>query len=161
MKSILPICVALFFASCSATTELAKFEAASSEKALVRWYRKGVSLLCDAVCARSANGAVLVRLYKQSPVPLVEFRLDSEKNFIARGRLAGRGWAGTVPSAPPRFSTWIAFLTAYRESVGPGAGSRQLQIAATRVNYVKSGGKLKTLNVSNTETSEVISAVFN
>jgi hypothetical protein len=161
MKCVLPICVTLLFASCSATTELANFEAASSERALVRLYRKGVSLLCDAVCARSANGSVLVRLYKQSPAPLVEFRLNPENDFVARGRLAGRGWEGTILSAPGRFSSWIAFLTAYRESAGFGVGSRQLQTAASRVTYTKSGGKLRTLNVTNTETGEVISAVFN
>jgi hypothetical protein len=112
------------------------------------------------VCARSANGAVLVRLYKQSPAPLAEFRLDSKNHFVARGRLAGRGWAGAAPSAPAPFLSWIAFLTAYRESASFGAGSRQLQTAASRVTYTKSDGKLKTLNVSNTETGEVISAVF-
>ncbi len=59
------------------------------------------------------------------------------------------------------FSSWIAFLKAYRASAGLGAGSRQTQTDATRVAYTKSGGKLRTLNVSNTDTGEVISAVLN
>jgi hypothetical protein len=161
MRCILPICVALLFGGCSATHELAAFEAASSEKALIRWYRKGVSLVCDTVCARSQNGAVLVRLYKQSPTPLVEFRLEPENYFVAKGRLAGRGWAGPAPGAPATFSSWIAFLSGYQESAGLETGARQIQTAATRVAYTKSGGKLKALSVSNTETGEVISAVFN
>jgi hypothetical protein len=161
MRCVLLICVALLFTGCSATRELTAFEAASSEKAIIRWQRKGVSLVCDAVCARSQNGAVLVRLYKQSPAPLVEFRLESESYFAAKGRLAGRGWAGPAPGAPTTFSSWIAFLTGYQESASLETGARQLQTAATRVAYTKSGGKLKALSVSNTDTGEVISAVFN
>jgi hypothetical protein len=161
MKSVLAFFFAVLFAGCSATTDLASFEAASSEKALVRWYRKGISLLCDAVFARSANGTVLVRLYKQSPAPLAEFRLEPDDDFAARGRLAGRGWAGPATGAPGTFSSWIALLKAYRASAGLGAGSRQLQTDAMRVAYTKSGGKLRTLNVSNAETGEVISAVLN
>jgi hypothetical protein len=161
MRGVLLVCVALLFAGCSATRELPAFETASSEKALIRWQRKGVSLVCDAVCARSQNGAVLVRLYKQSPAPLAEFRLEAENYFAARGRLAGRGWAGPAPGAPTTFSSWIAFLTGYQESAGLETGARQVQTAAARVAYTKSGGKLKALSVSNTETGEVISAVFN
>ena len=161
MRCVLPICVALLFAGCSATRELTTFETASSEKALIRWQRKGVSLVCDAVCARSKNGAVLVRLYKQSPAPLAEFRLGSENYFAAKGRLAGRGWSGPAPGAPATFSSWIAFLAGYQESAFLETGARQVQTAATRVAYTKSGGKLKALSVSNTDTGEVISAVFN
>jgi hypothetical protein len=160
MKWVLPICVALLFAGCQATPELTAFEAASSEPAIIRWKRKGVSLVCDAVCARSPNGAVLVRLYKQSPTPLVEFRLQAENYFAAKGRRAGRGWAGPATGAPKIFSSWIAFLTAYRESAGFGAGARQVQPAPMQVAYTKSGGKLKALSVSNTGTGEAISAVF-
>ena len=123
MRCVLPICVALLFAGCSATRELTAFEAASSEKALIRWQRKRVSLVCDAVCARSQNGAVLVRLYKQSPAPLAEFRLEPGNYFAAKGRLAGRGWAGPPPRAPTAFSSWIAFLTAYQESAGLETGA--------------------------------------
>ena len=161
MRCVLPICVALLFAGCSATRELTAFEAASSEKALIRWQRKGVSLVCDAVCARSKNGAVLVRLYKQSPAPLAEFRLGPENYFAAKGRLAGRGWSGPAPGAPATFSSWIAFLAGYQESAFLETGARQVQTAATRVAYTKSGGKLKALSVSNIDTGEVISAVFN
>ncbi len=160
MRCVLPICVALLFAGCSATRELTAFDAASSEKALIRWQRKGVSLVCDAVCARSKNGTVLVRLYKQSPAPLAEFRLEPENYFAAKGRLTGRGWAGPAPVAPTTFSSWIAFLAAYQESAGLETGARQVQTAATRIAYTKSGGKLKALSVSNTATGEVISAVF-
>ena len=159
MKWVLPICVALLFAGCSATHELTPFEAASSEQALIRWKRKGVSLVCEAVCARSAN-AVLVRLYKQSPTPLVEFRLEPENYFTAKGRLAGRGWAGPGPGAPAIFSSWIAFLTAYQESASLETGARQVRTAPIRVAYTKAGGKLKALSVSNTDTGDAISAVF-
>ncbi len=158
MKWVLPICVALLLAGCPAARELTPFEAASSEQAIIRWKRKGVSLVCDAVCARSPNGAVLVRLYKQSPAPLVEFRLQAENYFFAKGRLAGRGWTGPAPDAPAIFSSWIAFLTAYRESAGSERGIRQT--APLQVAYTKSGGKLKALSVSNTGTGEAISAVF-
>ena len=161
MRCVLPICVALLFAGCSATLELTAFEASSSEKALIRWQRKGVSLVCDAVCARSKNGAVLVRLYNQSPAPLAEFRLGPENYFAAKGRLAGRGWAGPARGAPATFYSWIAFLAGYQESAFLETGARQVQTAATRVAYTKSGGKLKALSVSNTDTGEVISAVFN
>ena len=159
MRCVLPICVALLFAGCSATRELTAFEAASSEKALIRWQRKRVSLVCDAVCARSQNGAVLVRLYKQSPAPLVEFRLQAEDYFAAKGRLAGRGWMGPAADAPAIFSSWIAFLTAFRESAGSEGGVRQTA-PPLKVAYTKSGGKLKALSVANTGTGEAISAVF-
>jgi hypothetical protein len=160
MKCVLSICLALLFAGCPATHELSAFEAASSEQSIIRWKRKRVSLVCDAVCARSPNGAVLVRLYKQSPAPLVEFRLDPENYFAAKGRLAGRGWAGPASGAPTIFSPWIAFLTAYRESASFDAGARQVRTPPMHVAYTKSGGKLKALSVSNTETGEAISAVF-
>jgi hypothetical protein len=160
MKWILPFCAALLFAGCQTPQELTAFEAASSEQAIIRWKRKGVSLVCDAVCARSPNGAVLVRLYKQSPTPLVEFRLQPENYFAAKGRLAGRGWTGPAPDAPAIFSSWVAFLTAYRESAGLAAGARQVQTAPMNVAYTKSGRKLRALSVSNTGTGEAISAVF-
>jgi hypothetical protein len=160
MKWVLPVCVALLLAGCPAARELTAFDVASSEQAIIRWKRKGVSLVCDAVCARSPNGAVLVRLYKQSPAPLVEFRLQAENYFVAKGRLAGRGWMGPAPDTPAIFSSWIAFLTAYRESAGSEAGIQQAQTTALQVSYTKSGGKLKVLSVSNTGTGEAISAVF-
>ena len=158
MKWVLPICVALLLAGCPAARELTAFEAASSEQAIIRWKRKGVSLVCEAVCARSSNGAVLVRLYKQSPAPLVEFRLQTEDYFVAKGRLAGRGWMGPAPDAPAIFSSWIAFLTAYRDSAGSERDVRQT--APLQVSYTKSGGKLRALSVSNTGSGEAISAVF-
>jgi hypothetical protein len=161
MKNVLPICVALLFASCHVTKDLSDFRAASSEKALIRWQRKGKSLVYEAVCARSQGGGVVVRLYKQSPAPLGEFRLESNDYFTAAGRLAGRGWAGPASDAPANFSTWLAFLSAYRNSGSLDAGSRNFQSASAKVAYTKSGGKLKVLSTSNTQTREVISAVFN
>ncbi len=121
MKRLLPICLALLMAGCVASREFAAFEAASSEKALIRWQRKGKSLVYDAVCARTQDGSVLVRLYKQSPTPLAEFRLGSDNSFNAGGRLAGRGWSGPGTEAPPHFSGWVWFLTAYQRSAQPGA----------------------------------------
>jgi hypothetical protein len=161
MKFVLSICVALLFAGCSATRDPDDFNAVSSEKALIRWQRKGVSLVCDAVCARSQSGAVLVRLYKQSPSPLAEFRLDPENYFVAKGRMAGRVWTGPASRAPAIVSSWIAFLGAYKESTSLETGSRKVQDGTTRVAYRTFGGKLKALSVSNTATGEVISAVFN
>jgi hypothetical protein len=159
MKRALPICLALLMAGCVASREFPAFEAASSEKALIRWQRKGKSLVYDAVCARTKDGSVLVRLYKQSPTPLAEFRLGSDNSFSASGRLAGRGWSGPGTEAPPVFSGWVWFLTAYQRSAQPGALS--LHSATMRVTSTKSGDKLKVLSVSNTATGEVISAIFN
>ncbi|MGA7213799.1 MAG: hypothetical protein WBX20_06290 [Terrimicrobiaceae bacterium] len=160
MKFVVSICVVLLLANCSTTRDEADFNAVSSEKALIRWQPKRVSLVYDAVCARSKDGAILVRLYKQSPTPLAEFRLESGNDFVAKGRMAGRGWTGPVSRAPPNFSAWIAFLAAYKESAGLETGARKGQDSAIRVAYTKSGGKLKALTVSNTATGEVISAVF-
>jgi hypothetical protein len=159
MKRALSVCFALLMAGCVASREFPAFEAASSERALIRWQRKGRSLVYDAVCARTQDGSVLVRLYKQSPTPLVEFRLGSDNSFAARGRLAGQGWTGPAADAPPAFSAWIWFLTAFQRSAQPGAPP--LQSATIRVSSTKSGDKLKVLSISNTETGEVVSAIFN
>jgi hypothetical protein len=160
MKCALPICLALLIAGCSTGRELGAFDAASSEKALVRWQRKGKSLVYDGVCARAQDGSVVVRLYKQSPVPMVEFRLDKANTFSASGRLAGRGWTGPATDAPAVFSAWIWFLTAYQRSAGAQPGAPLLQSATMRVSFTKSGDKLKVLSVSNTESGEVVSAIF-
>jgi hypothetical protein len=159
MRRALPICFALLMAGCVATREFTAFDAASSEKALIRWQRKGKSLVYDAVCARARDGSILVRLYKQSPVPLGEFRLGSDNSFEAAGRLAGRGWAGPASDAPPVYSAWIWFLTAYQKPAQSGALS--LQSTKIRISSTRSGDKLKVLSVSNTETGEVVSAIFN
>jgi hypothetical protein len=159
MKRALAVCFALLIAGCVGTRELTAFQPDSSEKALIRWQRKGRSLVYDAVCARARDGSVSVRLYKQTPMPLAEFRLGSANFFEASGRLAGRGWAGPSADAPPGFSTWIWFLTAYQRSVRPGSPS--LQSETIRVTSTKSGDRLKVLSVSNTSTGEVVSAIFN
>jgi hypothetical protein len=159
MKRALPVCFALLIAGCVATRELATFQPDSSEKALIRWQRKGRSLVYEAVCARARDGSVSVRLYKQSPMPLAEFRLGSANFFEASGRLAGRGWAGLVADAPSAFSTWVWFLTAYQRFVEPGSPS--LKSETVRVAFTKSGDKLKVLSVSNSENGEVVSAIFN
>lgn len=159
MTRALPICFALLMAGCLASREFTTFEPASSEKALIRWQRKGKSLVYDAVCARAKDGSVVVRLYKQSPTPLAEFRLGPDSSFDARGRLVGSGWNGPATDAPPVFSAWLWFLTAYQRSAQPGAAP--LQSATMRVTSTKSGNRLKVLSVSNTETGEVVSAIFN
>lgn len=161
MRRALPICLALLIAGCSAGHELATFEAASSEKALVRWQRKGKSLVYDGVFARAQDGSVVVRLYKQSPAPLVEFRLGRDNIFSAGGRLAGRGWTGPATDAPSVFSAWIWFLTAYQRSADTQPDASSLQSATMRVSSTMSGDKLKVLSVSNTETGEVVSAIMN
>ena len=159
MKRVLLACFALLMVGCVATRELTAFQPDSSEKALIRWQRKGRSLVYDAVCARARDGSVSVRLYKQSPVPLAEFRLGAANFFEASGRSVGRGWSGPSAEAPPVFSTWLWFLTAYQRSAQPGSPS--LQSETMRVTSTKSGDKLKVLSVSNSETGEVVSAIFN
>jgi hypothetical protein len=159
MTRLLPICLVLLIAGCAATHETVPFESASSQKALIRWQRKGKSLVYDAVCARAKDGAVLVRLYKQSPTPLAEFRLAPDNSFSASGRLTGRGWTGPGADAPPAFSAWIWFLTAYQRSALPEPLS--LHSPTMRVTSTKSGDQLKVLSVSNTTTGEVVSAIFN
>jgi hypothetical protein len=109
MKRALSLCFALLLAGCLASRELTQFEPASSEKALIRWQRKGKSLVYDAVCARAKDNSILVRLYKQSPALLVEFRLGSDNSFEASGRRVGRGWTGVATDALPAFSTWVWF----------------------------------------------------
>src|SRR5262245_3120134 len=157
MKRALLICFSLLVAGCVATRELTAFQPDSSEKALIRWQRKGRSLVYDAVCARARDGSVSVRLYKQTPMPLAEFRLGATNSFEASGRLVGRGWAGPIAEAPPAFSTWLWFLTAYQRSAQPGSSS--LQNETVRVTSTRSGDKLKVLSVSNTSTGEVVSAI--
>ena len=159
MKRALAVCFAFLMAGCVATRELTAFQADSSEKALIRWQRKGRSLVYDAVCARARDGSVSVRLYKQSPMPLAEFRLGSANFFEASGRLAGRGWSGPAADAPPPFPTWLWFLSAYQKFAQ--SGSPSLQSETMRVTSTKSGDKLKVLSVSNSKTGEVISAIFN
>ena len=159
MKRALAVCFAFLMAGCVATRELTAFQADSSEKALIRWQRKGRSLVYDAVCARARDGSVSVRLYKQSPMPLAEFRLGSANFFEASGRLAGRGWSGPAADAPPPFSTWLWFLSDYQKFAQ--SGSPSLQSETMRVTSTKSGDKLKVLSVSNSKTGEVISAIFN
>lgn len=159
MKRALAVCFAFLMAGCVATRELTAFQADSSEKALIRWQRKGRSLVYDAVCARARDDSVSVRLYKQSPMPLAEFRLGSANFFEASGRLAGRGWSGPAADAPPPFSTWLWFLSAYQKFAQ--SGSPSLQSETMRVTSTKSGDKLKVLSVSNSKTGEVISAIFN
>ena len=116
MKCLLPICMALLIAGCQTPRELTAFASRLFGTGYYSLEAKGVSLVCEAVCARSPNGAVLVRLYKQSPAPLAEFRLHPENYFMANARLAGRGWTGPAAGVPAMFSSWVAFLTAYRES---------------------------------------------
>jgi hypothetical protein len=159
MKRALAVCLALLMAGCVATRELTAFQADSSEKALIRWQRKGRSLVYDAVCARARDSSVSVRLYKQTPMPLAEFRLGAANFFEASGRLAGRGWAGSAADTPPAFSTWLWFLTAYQKAAQPG--SLSLRSETMRVTSTKSGDKLKVLSVSNSQTGEVVSAIFN
>ena len=141
-------------------SELTAFDAASSEQAIIRWKRKSVSLVCDAVCARSPSGAVLVRLYKQSPAPLVEFRLQARKLLRREGTA---GWARMDGSCPRRTNDLLVLDRFSHRLSGVSrleAGIQQAQTAALQVSYTKSGDKLKVLSVSNTGTGEAISAVF-
>jgi hypothetical protein len=159
MNRALLVCLALLVAGCVATPEVATFQPASSEKALIRWQRRGKSLVYDAVCARARDGAVSVRLYKQGPASLGEFRLGSANRFEASGRLAGRGWAGPTAEAPTALSMWVWFLTAYQRAAQPNSPS--LQSETIRVAFTKSGNTLKVLSVSNRKNGDVVSAIFN
>ena len=162
MKSLSLLCFALLLVGCQTRPESQiAFEAVTSQKALIRWHHKGVSLVYDAVCARSSGQAVLVRIYKQSPVSLAEFELGPENHFEARGRMLGHGWAGPSADAPPVLESWAAFLAAYRDSASVRDISRQIQTGPLLVAYTKSGNSLRALSVSRAGTGEVISAVFN
>ena len=156
MKRVLVLCFVLLVAGCVSTHELTAFQPVSSKKALIRWQRKGRSLVYDAVC--SISRPISIKLYKQTPMPLVEFRLGSANFFEVNGRLAGRGWAGPRRCAAS-FSTWIWFLTAYQRSAQPGSAS--LPSETMRVTSTKTADRLKVLSVSNSQTSEVVSAIFN
>ncbi|HEY5811352.1 MAG TPA: hypothetical protein VIT23_01715 [Terrimicrobiaceae bacterium] len=158
MKCALSLALALLVVGCATHRDFGTFDPASSEKALIRWQRRGSSLVYDAVCARGQGGSVVVRLYKQSPAPLAEFRLEPNHSFSAQGRLVGRGWTGLDSDAPKAFKSWISFLTAYQAAQ---TGSPEAHSPAIRVTSTKSGDKLKVLSVSNTQTGEVVSAIFN
>lgn len=151
----------LFLAGCAAQRELQPFQPASSQSAVIQWQRSGHSLTCEAVCARSADGAALMRLYKQSPSPLLELRLEKDGLLSAKGSLTGgRSWTGKYGDAPAPLATWISFLSIYQRAQELPDGDKELHTSASRVAYQKSKAGLKTLSVANTDSAESVTGYF-
>ena len=158
MKNLSFVALALLLMGCAARRDLAAFQPAASAPAIVRWQGRDISLVSDAIFARSASGAVLVRLYKQSPAPLGEFRLEPD-GYLSASQ-GGRKWAGDSASVPSPLRTWVMFLTTYQGADKLPPGAREIHTAVNRVAYAKEGGKLKSLSVINTDNAETISALF-
>lgn len=145
---------------CVTTREQTAFQPVSSERALVRWQRGGNTLTSDAVCARAADGSVLVRLYKQSPAPLLELRLDADGRLTARGSLAGRGWSGPYGEAPFPLATWVSFLLTWQNAGSLPRGDREMHTAAARIAYRKTASGLQSLSLASLDTAETLTAIF-
>ena len=152
--------LACLLAGCATSRNLPAFQPASSENAIVRWQGRGVSLTSDAVLARSANGTVLARLYKQSPAPLAEFRLEPDGYFTASDSQSGRKWAGPSGNAPAALSVWVTFLNVYQNAAKLPDGSQEVHSAANRIASQRDGRRLKSLSVVDTDTAEAVSAIF-
>ena len=150
----------LFLAGCATHRKLPDFQPVSTETAVIRWQRGKVSLTCEAVCARAQNGAAVIRLYKQSPSPLLDLRLEADGTFGAKGRLAGPGWTGPYFSAPMPLATWVSFLSIYQRAKDLPAGEKELHTAAARIAYDKTGTRLKSLSIASTDRAETISGFF-
>ncbi len=147
-------------AGCATPRNLPAFRPASSENAIVRWQGRGVSLTADAVFARSADGAVLVRLYKQSPAPLAEFRYESDGYFSAWDSQRDRRWSGASGDAPAALTAWTRFLIVYQNAIKLPEGAQEIHSAVDRIAYQKSGQRLKSLSVVDIDTRESVSAIF-
>lgn len=160
MRFLSAIGLICLLAGCVTSRSLPTFQPASSENAIVRWQGRGVSLTGDAVFARSANGAILVRLYKQSPAPLAEFRLESDGYFAAADNQNNRKWSGPAEEVPKALSVWVAFLSVYQNAARLPEGSQEVHSAANRVASNKEGKRLKSLSVIDTDTAEAVSAIF-
>mgnify|MGYP000861754584 CR=1 FL=1 len=152
--------LALTAAGCATRSDLEAFRPASSERAVVRWQRSDAVINCDAVCARSSEGVAAVRLYKESPTALVEFRLQPDGHFSASGNLAGRGWSGPAENAPAPLSVWAAWLGAYAHAADLPVGMKEIHSPANRMAFVKSEDKLESLSVASTDSAEAVNVVF-
>jgi hypothetical protein len=150
----------LLLVGCAAQRELTPFQPVSSENAIIRWQRGNVSLTCDAVCARSASGGAFIRLYKQSPSPLLELRLEPNGTISAQGPLTDRSWAGVYGNAPAPLATWISFLITYQHARALPDGEKEIHTAAASIAYKKNDSGLKTLSIRNADTAETISGIF-
>lgn len=160
MRIFSAIGLVCLLAGCVTSRNLPAFQPASSENAIVRWQGRGVSLTSDAIFARSSSGAVLVRLYKQSPAPLAEFRQEADGYFAAIDNQNGRKWAGPAENVPKPLSVWVTFLGVYQNAAKIPEGSQEVHSAANRVASTKDGKRLKSLSVVDTDTAEAVSAIF-
>jgi len=160
MLKFATLVILVLLAGCATQRELPVFQPASSETATLRWQRGKASLTCEAVCARSVNGAVLLRLYKQSPTPLLELRLEPDGLLSAKGSLARGGWTGPYFEAPAPLSTWVSFLTIYQHARDLPVGDRELHTASARTAYTKTSSGLKSLSVVSTDSAETVNALF-
>ncbi|CAN5638394.1 hypothetical protein BH09VER1_BH09VER1_15770 [soil metagenome] len=154
------VVVALALLGCATSRDLPAFQPASSQGALVRWQRGKVSMTSDAVFARSANGSVLLRLYKQSPAPLLELRLEPDSHLVAKGTLAGPGWAGPASSAPAPLLVWTILLTACQNANHLPDGENEIHTAAAHIACVKQDSHLKSLSISRTDAPESVTILF-
>lgn len=159
-KLALLVGAALALFGCATSRELPAFQPASSQSALVRWQRARVSMTCDAALARSASGAVLLRLYKQSPAPLLELRLEPDSYLVAKGSLAGPGWSGMASSAPAPLAIWVTLLNAYQNESKLPDGENEIHTAAAHIACVKPEGHLKSLSISSTDSPESVTILF-
>ncbi len=151
---------ALTAAGCATRGDLEAFRPASSERAIVRWQRSDAVINCEAVCARSSDGAAMIRLYKETPAPLVEFRLQPNGQFSASGNLAGKGWSGQAENAPQPLGVWAAWLGIYTHSADLPVGMKEIHSPANRMAFVKSEDKLESLSVASTDSTEAVNVVF-
>jgi len=159
MKPVLASCL-LLLVGCATQRELPAFQPISTETAVVRWQRGKVSLTCEAICARSQDGAALIRLYKHSRSPLLELRLEADGILAAKGSLTGAGWTGPYSAAPMPLATWVSFLSIYQHSGDLPVGKKELHTAAARIAYNKTGAGLKSLSIASTDQAETISGFF-
>ena len=155
--SVLALLLAL--AGCASQRDAPVFQAVSSETATVRWQRRNLSLAGDATCTRATDGAVLIRLEKQRS-PLLDLQLEAGGTLTAKGRLAGSGWSGPYAAAPLPLATWANFISIYRAADKLPVGARELHTAGARIAYDKTGVRLKSLSIANTDTAETLSALF-
>ena len=152
--------LALTVAGCATRDDPGSFEPATSERAIVRWQSSDAVINCDAVCAKSSDGVVVIRLYKQSPTALVEFRLQPNGQFSASGNLAGSGWSGPSENAPAPLAVWAAWLGIYTHSADLPVGIKEIHSPANRMAFVKTEERLQSLSVASTDSPEAVNVVF-
>ena len=159
-KLVVLAALALALMGCATQPELPAFQPAKSQSALIRWQRRDVSLTSEGVFAQASNGGVLMRLYKQSPAPLLELRLEPNGLLSAKGSLAGPGWSGQVGNAPPPLAIWAALLNIYQTAATLPDGTKEIQTAEARLSYVKNQSGFASLSIVSTDRPETVTVLF-